>query len=130
MAEGLLKAAAVDFLEVASAGSDPAGYVHPMAIKVMAEIGIDISEQRSKSLSEFLDKPVETVITVCGDSDEACPGFPGDLQRYHWPFEDPGKAEGNPEEKLKVFRRVRDQMRPVFEAYAAGRKDGFRGVQD
>jgi arsenate reductase (thioredoxin) len=130
IAEGFLKAAAADFLEVASAGSEPAGYVHPLAIQVMAEIGIDISEQRSKSLTEFLNRPVETVITVCGDSDEHCPAFPGDLQRYHWPFEDPGKAEGDIEQRLHLFREIRDQMRPVFEAYAAGRKDGFRRVQE
>jgi arsenate reductase (thioredoxin) len=131
MAEGFLRTAAGDFLEIASAGSKPARHVHPLAITVMAEIGIDIAEQRPKSFTEFLNKPVETVITVCSDSDEACPAFPGkDILRYSWPFEDPAKATGTTEEKLKVFRKVRDQMRPVFEAYAAGRKDGFRGTQD
>lgn len=126
MAEGLLKAVASDFLEIASAGSNPAESVHPLAIKVMAEIGIDISDHRPKSFREFLHKQVETVITVCSESDEACPAFPGDLRRHHWPFADPAKAEGTTEEKLTIFRAVRDQMRPVFEAYAAGRKDGFR----
>jgi arsenate reductase len=130
LAEGVLKATAADFLEVASAGSHPAGYVHPLAIRVMGEIGIDISDQYSKSISEFLFKHVETVITVCGNSDGACPAFPGDVRRHHWPFDDPAKAEGTTEEKLKVFRLVRDQMRHVFEAYAAGRKDGFRGLQE
>jgi len=125
MAEGLLRAAAADFIEIASAGSKPAGHVHPFAVQVMAEIGIDISWQRSKSFTEFLNKPVETVITVCADSDEACPAFPGaHINRYHWPFDDPAKAEGSTEEKLKVFRKIRDRMRPVFEAYAADRKDG------
>ena len=129
MAEGLLKAAAADFLEVASAGSNPAGYVHPLAIRVMAEIGIDISEQHSKALTEFLNKQVETVVTVCLGSDEACPLWSGDVHRHHWPFDDPGNAQGTTDEKLRVFRHVRDRMRPVFEAYAAGRKDGFRGLQ-
>lgn len=124
-----MKAAAGDFLEVASAGSQPSGFVHPLAIQVMAEIGIDISEHRSKSVTEFLNKQVETVITVCGDADEACPVFPGHLNRYHWPFNDPAKAEGAPEQKLRAFREVRDKMRPVFEAYAVGRKHGFRGLQ-
>jgi arsenate reductase len=111
MAEGILKNVGADFLEAASAGSQPAGFVHPLAIRVMAEIGIDISDYRSKSLTEFLSKRVETVITVCGDSDEACPAFPGDVHRHHWPFADPARADGTTEEKLKVFRQVRDQMR-------------------
>jgi arsenate reductase len=130
MAEGFLKAAAADFLQVASAGSNPVGYVHPLAIKVMAEIGIDISEQHSKSFTEFLNKQVETVITVCGSSDEACPAWPEEVHRHHWPFDDPVKAHGTAREKLKMFRKIRDQMRPIFEAYAAGRKDGFRGLQE
>ena len=129
MAEGFLKAAARDFLEVASAGSKPAGFVHPLAIQVMAEIGIDISEHRSKPVTEFLKKQVETVITVCGDADEACRVFPGHLNRYHWPFNDPARVEGSAEQKLEAFRAVRDEMRSVFEAYADGRKDGFRGSQ-
>ena len=130
MAEGFLKAAAADFFEVASAGNKPAGFVHPLAIQVMAEAGIDISEHRSKALTEFLHKQVETIIAVCGDADEACPGFPGDVNRHHWPFDDPAKAEGMPEQKLQAFRKVRDQMRTVFEAYAAGRKHGYRGLQE
>jgi arsenate reductase len=129
MAEGFLKTDAADFLEVASAGSKPAGFVHPLAIQVMAEIGIDISEHRSKSVTEFLNKQVETVITVCGDADEACPVFPGHLNRYHWPFNDPARAEGSAEQKLQAFRDVRDKMRSAFEAYAEGRKDGFRDLQ-
>lgn len=130
MAEGFLKGAAADFFEVASAGSKPAGFVHPLAIKVMDEIGIDISGQRSKAITEFLSKQVETVITVCGDADEACPVFPGRVNRHHWPFDDPAKAEGTDEEKLQVFRTVRDKIRIVFEAYAVGRNHGFRGSQD
>jgi arsenate reductase len=123
IAEGFLRQAAGSLLDVRSAGSKPAGYVHPLAIRVMAEIGIDISAHRSKPLTEFLDTKVETVITVCGNADQACPVFPGQVNRHHWPFDDPAKAEGADEEKLQVFRRVRDETRRVFEAYADGRKD-------
>jgi arsenate reductase len=97
--------------------------VHPLAIQVMAEIGIDISQHRSKHLNEFLLQPIETVITVCGNADQACPMFQGQVNRHHWGFEDPAKAQGNAEQLLAVFRAVRDEMRRVFEAYAAGRRD-------
>ncbi len=121
-----MRAAAGDFLNVQSAGSNPAGYVHPLAVRVMAEIGIDISQHRSKHLSEFLNQPVETVITVCGNADQACPIFPGQVNRHHWAFYDPAKATGTEEEQLTVFRQVRDEIKRVFEAYAAGRKDARR----
>jgi arsenate reductase (thioredoxin) len=123
LAEGILRSVAGDILDVQSAGSKPAGYVHPMAIKVMQEIGIDISQHRSKHLNEFLNQQVETVITVCGNADQACPIFPGQVNRHHFPFYDPAKAEGSGEEILNVFREVRDELRRVFEAYAAGRRD-------
>jgi arsenate reductase len=123
LAEGLLRAAAGDLLEVASAGSKPAGYVHPLSIEVMREAGIDISSHRSKHLEEFLSRSVETVITVCGNADQACPMFPGQLNRHHWGFDDPAHATGTREEQLLVFRRVRDEIRRVFEAYAQGRRD-------
>ena len=123
LAEGLLRQAAGDFLEVASAGSKPAGYVHPLAVQVMNEVGIDITTHHSKHLSEFLNQPVETVITVCGNADQVCPTFPGQVNRHHWGFDDPAHATGTEEEKLAVFRRVRDEIRRVFEAYAAGRLD-------
>lgn len=124
MGEGILRAALGELADVHSAGSNPAGYVHPLAIKVMAEIGIDISTHRSKHLKEFLDRGVDTVITVCGNADQACPVFPGQLNRHHWPFFDPAKATGNAEEVLQCFRNVRDEMRRVFEAYAAGLREG------
>ncbi len=123
LAEGILRAVAKDRFRVASAGSKPAGYVHPLAIKALAEIGLDISSHTSKHMNEFLDQPVETVITVCGNADQACPVFPGQLNRHHWPFDDPAHATGTDDEKLAVFRRVRDEIRHVFEAYAAGRLD-------
>lgn len=123
LAEGLLRAALPTSWRVASAGSIPAGYVHPLAIRAMAEIGIDISAHHSKNLTEFLSEPVETVITVCGKADQVCPMFPGQMNRHHFPFDDPAHATGTEEEQLAVFRRVRDEIRRVFEAYAAGRID-------
>lgn len=123
LAEGILRQAAGDLLNVQSAGSKPAGYVHPLAVAAMKEIGLDISAHRSKHLNEFLEQQVETVITVCGNADQACPIFPGQVNRHHWGFDDPAHATGTDEEKMTVFRRVRDEIRRVFEAYAAGRSD-------
>jgi arsenate reductase len=105
--------------DVASAGSDPAGYVHPMAVEVMKEIEIDISAHTSKHLDKFLQREVHTVITVCGNADQACPIFPGQAEKHHWPFDDPAKATGSEDEIRAVFRRVRDEIRAKFEAYAA-----------
>jgi len=126
MAEGFLRAAAGELVNVQSAGSEPTGYVHPLAIKVMAEAGIDISGHRSKHLEEFSGQPVQTVITVCDNLDQACPIFPGQVNRHHWPFVDPAKATGTGEEILACFRCIRDEMRRVFEAYAAGLHDTAR----
>ena len=123
MAEGILRTAAGDLLDVQSAGSKPAGYVHPLAIRALAEIGIDLSGHRSKHMDEFLSREVQTVITVCGNADQACPMFPGQMNRHHWGFDDPAHATGTEEEQMAVFRRVRDEIRRVFEAYAAGRRD-------
>lgn len=125
MAEGLLRRAAGDLIEVHSAGSKPAGYVHPKAIAVLAEIGIDISAHTSKSMNEFLDRDIATVITVCGNADQACPRYPGQVHRHHWGFDDPAHATGSEDEILAEFRRVRDQIRLVFEAYAAGIREGL-----
>lgn len=126
LAEGILRNALGESFRVESAGSKPAGYVHPLAIKVMNEIGIDISAHHSKHLDAFLDDRVETVITVCGNADQVCPIFPGQVNRHHWGFDDPAHAAGSEEEQLAVFRRVRDEIRHVFEAYAAGRMDALR----
>jgi arsenate reductase len=123
LAEGILRAAAGGLVNVQSAGSKPAGFVHPLAIKAMAEIGIDISMHHSKHLNEFLDQNVHTVVTVCGKADQVCPAFPGQVNRHHWPFDDPAYATGSEAEQMEVFRRVRDEMRRVFEAYAAGLRD-------
>jgi arsenate reductase len=126
LAEGILRAAVGDFLDVQSAGSKPAGYVHPLAVVVMREIGVDISAHTSKHMNQFLAQPVETVITVCGNADQACPLYPGQMNRHHWPFEDPAHATGTDVEKLAVFRRVRDEIRRVFGAYADGRRDAIK----
>ncbi|KAB2639039.1 MAG: arsenate reductase ArsC [Verrucomicrobia bacterium] len=126
LAEGILRHAAGDLLDVRSAGSRPAGYVHPLAIRAMAEIGIDISAHHSKHLDEFLQQDVETVITVCGNVDQACPLFPGQLNRHHWGFDDPAHAPGDEDAQLAVFRRVRDEIMRVFEAYADGRRDAAK----
>ncbi len=126
LAEGVLRHYAGDFLEVASAGSKPAGYVHPLAIRVMQEIGLNISSHHSKHMNDFLGRQVETVITVCGNADQACPMFPGQVNRHHWPFDDPAHATGSEEELLKVFRRVRDEIVAAFRAYADGRRDAMK----
>jgi arsenate reductase len=129
LAEGILREALGDSYRVASAGSRPAGYVHPLAIRAMAEIGLDISGHHSKHLDTFLTENVETVITVCGNADQACPLFPGQVNRHHFPFDDPAHATGDEEEQLAVFRRVRDEIRAVFGAYAAGRLDESRRAE-
>jgi arsenate reductase (thioredoxin) len=123
LAEGILRHVAGDLFDVYSAGSNPVGYVHPKAIEIMQEIGIDISGHTSKHMSQFLDRKIDTVITVCGKADQACPMFPGQVNRYHWGFDDPAHAQGTEEEILNVFRRVRDQIKLVFQAYAAGYRE-------
>ena len=124
MAEGILRAAAGDMIDVHSAGSKPAGGVNPKAIQVLKEIGIDISGHRPKHMDEFLNRKMTTVITVCGNADQVCPMFPGQVNRHHWGFDDPAHAKGTEEEILAEFRRVRDQIQLVFEAFAAGLKEG------
>jgi len=131
MAEGILRAAAGEVVEVHSAGSNPAGYVHPKAIAALAEIGLDISGHTSKHMNEFLDREIDTVITVCGNADQACPVFPGQVHRYHWPFDDPAHAEGTEEEVMEEFRRVRDEIRRVFEEYGRElREEGTKRLRD
>lgn len=130
LAEGILREALGGAYRVASAGSDPVGYVHPLAVRVMAEIGIDISAHTSKHADSFLNEGVETVITVCGNADQACPFYPGLVNRHHFPFDDPAHATGTEEEQLAVFRRVRDEIRAVFRAYAAGRLDEAAGLPE
>ena len=110
MAEGLLRTMAGDFVEVASAGVAPSS-VRPEAIEVMRELGIDISQQRSKSVDEFSGDQFDYVITVCDNAREQCPIFHGDVQRIHWSFDDPAAAPGDESARLIVFRRVRDEIK-------------------
>ncbi len=123
MAEGILRQAADDLFEVYSAGSKPAGYVHPKAVEALAEIGIDISGHTSKHLDRYLDGSIDTVITVCDNANESCPVFPGEVTRHHWGFEDPPKAAREGESEMDAFRRIRDEIRKTFAAYAAGYRD-------
>lgn len=119
MAEGLWRKLAAGAWESFSAGSDPAGYVHPMAVEAMAELGIDISDGVSKNVREFIDQPFDLVITVCGGAKESCPTLPGAERVEHWPFDDPAHAEGSDEEKRAVFRRVRDEISARIERFLA-----------
>jgi arsenate reductase len=109
MAEGLLRHLAGDRFEAHSAGTE-ATHVRPLAIKAMEEVGVDISGQESKTLERYLENPFDYVITVCDDANEACPFFPGAKNRLHWSFRDPSRAEGSGEERLAVFRSVRDRI--------------------
>jgi arsenate reductase len=118
MAEGLLRELGGDRLDVFSAGVKPS-MVNPLAIQVMRERGIDISHHRSKHLSEFLDQPFDEVITVCDTAAETCPIFPGRAQRIHWSFPDPAAAEGSEEERLQMFRQVRDAIEARLREWVA-----------
>lgn len=124
MAEGLVNHFLADRWEAKSAGSEPAGYVHPFAIAVMAEIGIDISQQRSKPTSEFRRAEFNLVITLCDDACQKCAVWLGRGERTHIGFSDPAAAAGSPEDRLAAFRQVRDDIqRRVFaylEQYQAG----------
>jgi len=111
MAEAWLNSLGRGNVEAFSAGSRPAGYVHPLAVRVMAESGLDISGHRSKPVNDFLGQPFDYVITVCDDAAESCPVFPGKGTRVHWGLEDPARAEGDEIQQLEVFRRVRDDLR-------------------
>ncbi len=110
MAEGLLRHDAGDRFEVESAGTKPS-QVRPEAITVMKELGIDISGHRSKSVDEFAERKFDYVLTVCDNAKESCPIFPGHANRLHRNFEDPAAAGGSENERLAIFRRVRDQLR-------------------
>jgi arsenate reductase len=117
IAEGILRQRGGDRFEVCSAGSKPAGYVHPLAIRAMAELGADIGGHRSKPVDEFTGQRFDCVITVCDNAREACPHFPGARKQLHWGFDDPAHATGTDEEKMAVFRRVRDEIRQRIEAF-------------
>jgi len=116
MAEGLLRHDAGDRFEVASAGTQPSR-VRPEAIAVMREIGIDISGQRSKSVDEFAARAFDYVLTVCDNAKESCPIYPGHGNRLHHGFEDPAAVQGSQEDKLRAFRKVRDEVRQYLREF-------------
>lgn len=125
MAEGFLRNLAGERFEAISAGIDPT-VVNPLAIRAMAEIGIDISQQRSKSAGSLLKEPLQLgyLITVCDNAKERCPIFPGVVKRIHWPLEDPAAAAGTEAERLAVFRRIRDEVGRHVQSFI----DDARGV--
>lgn len=118
MAEGFAKYFALVYdkdIDIYSAGSNPSGYVHPKAIQVMKEVGIDISDQYSKSLSDIPLNQLDYVITLCGDAAETCPVVPG-ANTQHWGLPDPARVIGPTEDaKLNAFRQVRDIIRQKVE---------------
>jgi len=121
-AEGLVNHYLGDEWKAYSAGTDPAGHMHPLAVQAMSELGIDISRQRSKSADEFRDKEFDTVVTVCDDDAENyCLVWLGHGHRIHIGFQDPARATGSDEERLAVFRRVRDEIhREIFHLLVNG----------
>jgi arsenate reductase len=119
MAEGLLRALGGDRFDAYSAGTE-ATHVRPLALKAMAELGIDISGQESKTLDRYLGEPFDAVVTVCDQAAEACPVFPGAKRRLHWSFPDPSKATGSEEQQLATYRMVRDDIRRRIERELLG----------
>lgn len=117
MAEGILRYYGGDKFEVESAGSEPSK-VNPVAIEVMEEINIDISQHRSKHVREFLGRHFHYIITVCDKANESCPTFPGPAQRFHWSFPDPPHSKEITEEVKNEFRKVRDMIHEKFKGFA------------
>ena len=120
MAEGLLRALAGDRFAAYSAGTE-ATQVRPLAVRAMAELGIDISAQQSKTLRRYLGEPFDAVITVCDQANESCPIFTGAPARLHWSFPDPARATGSEDAQLAVYRAVRDAIRERIERELLGR---------
>ncbi len=110
MAEGLWQSLGNGQWQAFSAGSQPSGYVHPLAVRTMQERDIDITTNRSKSVDEFAGQEFDIVVTVCNNAKESCPVFPGAKKLLHWPFDDPADGVGSDEEQMKFFRRVRDEI--------------------
>jgi len=119
MAEALWESIGQGDWQSESAGSKPAGYVHPLAVRAMQELGIDLSANESKSLEQFRDEPFDLVVTVCDNAKESCPVFPGARKTLHWPFDDPAHAKGDDEQKMHEFRRVRDEIKARISQYLA-----------
>ncbi|QDT80610.1 Arsenate-mycothiol transferase ArsC2 [Gimesia maris] len=117
MAEELWENLGAGEWQAESAGSNPSGYVHPLAIEAMKELDINLSENTSKHLEQFTDQQFDLVVTVCDNAKESCPVFTGATQTLHWPFDDPADATGTDEEKMKMFRRVRDEIKTKIQNY-------------
>ncbi len=115
MAEGIANNLYGDKIKALSAGSNPAGFVHPMAIEVMKEIGIDISSYKSKPVEDIDINQMDYVITLCGDENEPCPILPASVKRLHWDLKDPAKAEGSYDEKLAFFKKIRNEIKHRIE---------------
>jgi len=111
MAEGLARAFHGDVLDVVSAGSRPAGWVHPLAIRAMAEIGVDISDQESKPAEPFLNEPFDVVVTVCDSAAKDCPRWPGAKRIEHWSIDDPSWGEDEESTRFQRFEETRDDLR-------------------
>lgn len=120
MAEGFLRSWAGNKYDVQSAGISPSS-LNPLAMRAMQEIGVDISKQKSKSVELFLKQEFDYIITVCDQAKESCPNFPGETKKIHWSFKDPAIASGDEDEKMKVFRKVRDQIAEKIKGFIAGR---------
>jgi len=119
MAEVLLKSISNSRFEVLSAGAKPAGYVHPLALEILKSADLPAQGLRSKSWEEFKGQPMNFVITVCDRAKESCPVWPGQPVTAHWSFEDPAEAQGNHEEKLRVFRKVFTEIQARVRLFAA-----------
>jgi len=117
MAEGLARAFHGDEVDVVSAGSRPAGWVHPLAIRAMAAIGVDIHDQYSKSAEEFLDQPFDAVITVCDSAAADCPNWPGAKRVEHWPIVDPSYGPDDPATRYDRFVATRDELARRIDAF-------------
>lgn len=107
-----------------SAGSKPSGFVHPLAIRAMRELDIDISENQSKSLDQFRDDAFDLVVTVCDNAQASCPVFPNAKNTLHWPFDDPADSTGTEDEQMETFRRVRDEIRDKIDTYLNNQGNG------
>ena len=123
MAEGLLRSMAGDRFEAGSAGTERTS-VNPLAIRAMAELGIDIGHHTSKQYESVMHQPWDYVITVCDDAKESCPLVPGSVKRLHWSFADPSQATGDDAQRLAVFRGVRDQIRDCLTAWLQNESPG------
>lgn len=124
MAEALWESIGAGQWRSDSAGSKPSGYVHPLAIKAMQELDMDIADYTSKSLERFQEETFDLVVTVCDNAKESCPVFLGANETLHWPFDDPADATGTDDEILAVFRRVRDEIKVKIRSYLLSQENG------